>query len=200
VSDLVDVTATGHPEGQSQGLVALSAALHALLLAPTSGLGLWRSWLNLPGVGSALGEIEEAVAEFGTYGPPLRRADLQGIVGAEQREREVRQCAEEARTWLERAAGRRSKMKRASDVWAYLVRHDLSELLLAVAEDQRAAVQETRSCLLPWGESRQAIARLHEIDADLTGRSRLSEIVGGRVTRSCGGRPRPVSSRISTTA
>jgi hypothetical protein len=66
VSDLVDVTATGHPEGQSQGLVALSAALHALVLAPTSGLGLWRSWLNLPGVGSALGEINEAVAEFGT--------------------------------------------------------------------------------------------------------------------------------------
>jgi hypothetical protein len=175
VFDLLEIT-TNHTlsDGKPVELLATAASLYPTLVAPSSGLG---SWLKTPGTWPALRELVEAIRDFSRFGQAINAEDLLHIEGREIQESSVKAVSLEARRFLGSAEVKRTKLRRANEVWTRLVRRHLSDLLTPISENQREKLSDVRKRLETWETRNHVIQFIDAADEELVGR-RLRPIVG----------------------
>jgi len=177
VGDLLEIARTYQPVSTDvEVLIGLATALRPSLIAPVSGL---MDWLKVPTCCPSLHSLVTAVSTFANLGIALRPEDLLGVTGADQREAALTEAGQAAKRWLDDAPRRRTKLKRASDVWRYLTgpQGDLRALLLPVSEDRRAKVGRVRQHLHQWQQHDHISDQIDQIDRELVGRN-VRPIVG----------------------
>ncbi|HHE72712.1 MAG TPA: hypothetical protein ENL34_10580 [Chloroflexi bacterium] len=175
VGDLLEIVQNHHPTSDDvQELIGLATALRPALIAPFSGLV---GWLKAPVCCPILHDLVTAVNTFASLSITLRPEDLLGVAGAEQREAALTEAVHDAKQWLDKAPGRRTKPKRALDVWRYLVKNDLQVLLLSVSKDQRTEVERVRQHLHPWQQRDYISDQIDQIDREIA-KARFRPIVG----------------------
>lgn len=175
VHDLLEIAQNYQPASDDvQILIGLSAALRPTLIAPVSGL---IGWLKVPDCCPALHDLVTAVSAFASLGIALRPEDLLGVAGAEQRAIALTEATQAAERWLDEAPTRRTKLKRASDVWRRLAKGDLRAMLLPVSEDRRAEVERVRQHLHQWQQHDYVSNRIDQIDRERV-KTKFRPIVG----------------------
>ena len=178
VGDLLEIVRTCQPAADEvQQLLGLAAALRPSLIASGSGL---IGWLTKTDCCSPLSGIVDAINDFARLGRALRPEDLLGIAGVEQRAVTIVEATRAAKQWLEGALSRRTKMKRATDVWRHFVgpKGELRAMLLPVSEDQRSEVEQVRESMIQWRDRDHIVEWIAEIDREFIGKggARLSGI------------------------
>lgn len=172
--------ASDHPDIQQlspeESTLAISTALHATLLAPTSEL---HAWLRCPPGIPAIAETVNAIAEFVHNGIALHSEELYEFDGSDQRDDAIQAVAHQAKEWLNTALSHRTTLLRASDVWRNLIgaKGELHALLLPVSNDQRDSVARVREMLMKWSDRKALPILIRNLDRQLAGR-KSREIVG----------------------
>lgn len=175
--NLLDISKSFAPKQEKiMSLYTMAAALRPSLITPFSGL---LSWLEPPYFSSEFEELAKAVMEFTNLGLPLHETDVDGVSGAEQRRAELDQSIEDAQRWLNEAPLRRTKLKRATDVWRYLSgpEGELRKLIKIAGEDRRNEVDIAKEIVTRWQQSIYANAQIDEIDETIY-RLKTRAIVG----------------------
>jgi len=163
-------------EDAATQLLTLSAALRPSLLAPMSGMVGWLESVHAPA--SELHSLIQRVVDFASTGIALRPEYVPGAAGAAALEAAIRAVSAEARVWQNDAPARRMHMHRAARIWRHWVDAGgpVSELLAAVAADDRAIRPEWLSSLRQWEQQEYVVQQIAEADAQTA--IRTVDIVG----------------------
>lgn len=161
--DLLQIERSHSPSEDvpAQEILALAAALHPALVAPSSGMV---AWLKTPAICLTVRPLVLAIESFAAFNISLQREDVLGVAGEEQRTEAILAASRAARRWLDEAPTRR---KRVSSVWRNLVgtRGALKEFLLPVSENQQGELDSVLSKLAFWQDRPAIYDRFDEINA-----------------------------------
>ena len=164
--DLLGIAAEHEiPEGLVCRLLALAAAIHPTLTAPTTGLA---TWLEMLYPLENLRELVAAVQSFATHGRKLRPEDTKGRKGRPQAEKELSATVQTAKGWLADSADRRTDLRRANRLWSQLVRPGglVYKMIQPVMTDSRSQIDEVRQTLAGLERVEDVVRHIHELDME----------------------------------
>ena len=177
VDDITRIARDQQPgDGEAEELLGLAASLRPAVIAPAAGL---LGWLNFPGCTPAFNGLVKAIKEFAHYGRALYNSDLRSLQGVEQFEEDIKEIVRNTRQWLDGALLRRTKLARANNVWAELLKNEdeLKGFLVVVARDLRDEWPAVQEKVKLWSDRAYIDSRIVDIDRKLLGR-RVPAITG----------------------
>jgi AAA domain len=165
-----------HPDtSHADQLLRFSAALHAAVIAPESGMALWLNDVSHP----TLQGLVTAVKRFTSHGFAFRipKEPKRGATP----EAELQDVIEGAKRWLEVDTPKRSfGMNGAWAVWQEFIgaRGGIREMLVPVISDQRNEAQSVKKQIASWQDRGRADAKINQTYSAWT-RGKQSRIIGG---------------------
>ena len=147
VEDVLSLVEHNHPKDKDVEIIlGLAASLRASLIAPYSGL---ISWLQEPNFLPEVKDLVKTIKDFASKNIILQPIDIDGAEGANKRTEKRNNASVECKKWLEDAPKRRTKFKRASDVWWTLIKEggEIATMLTLIIENDPKSLELVQSDL-----------------------------------------------------
>ena len=177
VVDLLKYTKKFTPTSDDANLLmGLAAALKPTLIAPFSGL---ISWLKTSDKYPVFNTLVKIVNDYAKLGMALRTEDILGIAGVDQLEASIIDSVESVQRWIVDASKKRTKLKRASEIWKHLLseKGSLFSFLKPVINDNRAKVKQVKLHLQDWQQYDYVSEQIRRTNLEVS-KHKTSPIVG----------------------
>jgi hypothetical protein len=175
------VSSNPAPEGKTANrLLVAAAALRPILLTHSTDLLEWLQSYQYTQSLPALQRVVGAAISFAQNNLVLHPADAIGATEQPAASETLEDVVETARQWLDEVQSRRTKFKRAADVWRAWIKSpdgDLFRFLRPVIENQAEEAERVLGDLQHWRNREVVLDRIDRLDTQLTKHKR-SPIIG----------------------